>query len=55
MDKAGGLRNVVDTGSFAEARRQLRLSRSAVGKCVAELEQSLGVVFAEILPTSGLA
>jgi DNA-binding transcriptional LysR family regulator len=46
MDKVAGLRafvKVVETGSFAEAGRQLRLSRSAVSKYVAELEQSLGV------------
>lgn len=46
MDKVASLRafvKVVETGSFAEAGRQLRLSRSAVSKYVAELEQSLGV------------
>jgi DNA-binding transcriptional LysR family regulator len=46
MDKVASLRafvKVIETGSFAEAGRQLRLSRSAVSKYVAELEQSLGV------------
>jgi DNA-binding transcriptional LysR family regulator len=46
MDKVASLRafvKVVETGSFAEAGRQLRLSRSAISKYVAELEQSLGV------------
>ncbi|RZN16447.1 LysR family transcriptional regulator [Bradyrhizobium sp. Leo121] len=46
MDKVASLRafvRVVETGSFAEAGRQLRLSRSAVSKYVAELEESLGV------------
>ena len=46
MDKVASLRafvKVVETGSFAEAGRQLRLSRSAVSKYIAELEQSLGV------------
>jgi len=46
MDKLSSLRafvKVVETGSFAEAGRQLRLSRSAVSKYVAELEESLGV------------
>ena len=46
MDKVASLRafvKVVETGSFAGAGRQLRLSRSAVSKYVAELEQSLGV------------
>jgi DNA-binding transcriptional LysR family regulator len=46
MDKVASLRafvKVVETGSFTEAGRQLRLSRSAVSKYVAELEQSLGV------------
>jgi DNA-binding transcriptional LysR family regulator len=45
MDKLGSLRafvKVVETGSFAEAGRQLRLSRSAISKYVGELEQSLG-------------
>ena len=45
MDKVASLRTfvkVVDTRSFAEAGRQLRLSRSAVSKYVAELEQSPG-------------
>jgi DNA-binding transcriptional LysR family regulator len=46
MDKVASLRafvKVVETGNFAEAGRQLRLSRSAISKYVAELEQSLGV------------
>ncbi len=46
MDKVASLRafvKVVETGSFAEAGRQLRLSRSAISKQIAELEQSLGV------------
>ena len=46
MDKVASLRafvKVVETGSFAEAGRQLRLSRSAISKYVAELERSLGV------------
>jgi hypothetical protein len=33
---------VVETGSFTEAGRQLRLSRSAISTYVAELEHSLG-------------
>lgn len=46
MDKLTSLRafaKVVELGSFAEAGRTLRLSRSAVSKYVAELEQDLGV------------
>lgn len=46
MDKIASLKafvKVVETGSFAAAGRQLRLSRSAISKYVAELEQSLGV------------
>ncbi|XUM24069.1 LysR family transcriptional regulator [Bradyrhizobium oligotrophicum S58] len=46
MDKLGSLRafvKVVESGSFAEAGRQLRLSRSAISKYIGELEQSLGV------------
>ena len=46
MDKLVSLRafvKVVELGSFSEAGRQLRLSRSAISKYVAELEQSLGV------------
>lgn len=46
MDKVASLRafvKVVENGSFAEAGRQLRLSRSAVSKYIAELEESLGV------------
>jgi len=44
MDKLASLRafvKVVETGSFAEAGRQLRLSRSAISKYVAELEQAI--------------
>lgn len=46
MDKLAGLRafvKVVELGSFSEAGRQLRLSRSAISKYVAELENDLGV------------
>jgi DNA-binding transcriptional LysR family regulator len=46
MDKLGSLRafvKVVELGSFSEAGRQLRLSRSAVSKYIAELEDDLGV------------
>jgi DNA-binding transcriptional LysR family regulator len=46
MDKVASIRafvKVIETGSFAEAGRQLRLSRSAVSKYVAEPEQSVGV------------
>jgi DNA-binding transcriptional LysR family regulator len=46
MDKLSSLRafvKVVELGSFSEAGRQLRLSRSAISKYVSELEQSLGV------------
>jgi len=46
MDKLDSLRafvKVVELGSFSEAGRQLRLSRSAISKYVAELEESLGV------------
>lgn len=46
MDKLASLRafvNVVDLGSFAEAGRKLRLSRSAVSKYVGDLERELGV------------
>ncbi|TPQ31914.1 LysR family transcriptional regulator [Bradyrhizobium guangdongense] len=46
MDKVASLRafvKVVDSGSFAEAGRQLRLSRSAISKYIADLEESLGV------------
>lgn len=46
VDKLASLRafvKVVELGSFAEAGRTLRLSRSAVSKYVAELEQDLGV------------
>ena len=34
---------VVELGSFSEAARQLRLSRSAISKYVSDLEQDLGV------------
>jgi DNA-binding transcriptional LysR family regulator len=46
VDKLGSLRafvKVVELGSFSEAGRQLRLSRSAVSKYIAELEDDLGV------------
>jgi DNA-binding transcriptional LysR family regulator len=46
MDKLTSLRafvKVVELGSFSEAARQLRLSRSVVSKYVGELEQDLGV------------
>ena len=46
MDKLASLRafvKVVELGSFSEAGRQLRLSRSAVSKYVADLEDDLGV------------
>ncbi|MDB5620746.1 LysR family transcriptional regulator [Tardiphaga sp.] len=46
MDKLSSLRafvKVVELGSFSEAGRQMRLSRSAISKYVSELEQSLGV------------
>jgi DNA-binding transcriptional LysR family regulator len=46
MDKLNSLRafvKVVELGSFSEAGRQLRLSRSAISKYVSELEQELGV------------
>jgi len=46
VDKLGSLRafvKVVELGSFSEAGRQLRLSRSAVSKYVADLENDLGV------------
>jgi len=46
MDKLASLRafvKVVELGSFSEAGRQMRLSRSAISKYVSELEQSLGV------------
>jgi DNA-binding transcriptional LysR family regulator len=46
MDKLNSLRafvKVVELGSFSEAGRQLRLSRSAISKYVSELEQDLGV------------
>ena len=44
MDKLSSLRafvKVVETSSFSEAGRRLRLSRSAVSKYVAELEEDL--------------
>lgn len=46
MDKLTNMRaftKVVDTGSFSEAARSLRLSRSAISKYVIELETDLGV------------
>jgi DNA-binding transcriptional LysR family regulator len=46
MDKLNSLRafvKVVELGSFSEAGRQLRLSRSAISKYIGELEQDLGV------------
>jgi len=46
MDKLAGMRafvKVVEHGSFSDAARSLRLSRSAVSKYVMELEQDLGV------------
>jgi DNA-binding transcriptional LysR family regulator len=46
MDKLASLRafvKVVELGSFSEAGRQLRLSRSAISKYIGDLEQSLGV------------
>jgi DNA-binding transcriptional LysR family regulator len=46
MDKLGSLRaftKVVELGSFSEAGRALRLSRSAVSKYINDLENELGV------------
>jgi DNA-binding transcriptional LysR family regulator len=46
MDRFSSIRafvKVVEHGSFSEAARSLRLSRSAVSKYVMELEQELGV------------
>lgn len=46
MDKLAALRafvKVVETGSFSEAGRQMRLSRSAISKHIADLEHDLGV------------
>lgn len=46
MDKLASLRafvKVVEASSFSEAGRRLRLSRSAVSKYVADLEEELGV------------
>jgi DNA-binding transcriptional LysR family regulator len=46
LDKLASLRafvKVVETGSFSEAGRDLRLSRSAISKYVADLEDNLGV------------
>jgi DNA-binding transcriptional LysR family regulator len=46
VDKLSAMRafvKVVEHGSFSEAARSLRLSRSAVSKYVIELEQELGV------------
>jgi DNA-binding transcriptional LysR family regulator len=46
MDKLTSLRalvKVVELGSFSEAGRKLRLSRSAISKYIADLERDLGV------------
>lgn len=46
MDKLSSLRafvKVVELGSFSEAGRALRLSRSAISKYIADLERDLGV------------
>src|ERR1700736_5052295 len=46
MDKLTSIRafvKVVELGSFSEAARHLRTSRSAISKYVGDLEQSLGV------------
>jgi DNA-binding transcriptional LysR family regulator len=46
MDKLTSIRafvKVVELGSFSEAARHLRMSRSAISKYVSDLEQSLGV------------
>ena len=46
MDKLASIRaftKVVAQGSFSEAARELRLSRSAVSKYVIDLEEELGV------------
>lgn len=46
MDKLTSMRaftRVVDTGSFSEAARSMRLSRSAISKYVIDLETELGV------------
>ncbi|MCK9919214.1 LysR family transcriptional regulator [Microbacteriaceae bacterium K1510] len=46
MDKLSSLKafvKVVELGSFSEAGRQLRLSRSAISKYIADLENDLGV------------
>src|SRR5260370_30874467 len=43
LDSRRALEKVVELGSFSEAGRQLRLSRSAVSKYVADLENDLGV------------
>jgi DNA-binding transcriptional LysR family regulator len=46
VDKLASLRafvKVAELGSFSEAGRQLRLSRSAISKYVADLEKDLGV------------
>ena len=46
MDKLTSIRaftRVVDLGSFSEAARSLRLSRSAISKYVIDLEEELGV------------
>lgn len=46
MDKIASLRaftKVVDLGSFSEAAREMRLSRSAISKQIMDLERELGV------------
>ena len=46
MDKLTSLRafvKIVEVGSFSEAARQLRLSRSAISKYIKDLEHDLGV------------
>jgi DNA-binding transcriptional LysR family regulator len=46
MDKLTSMRaftRVVDTGSFSEAARSMRLSRSAISKYILDLEADLGV------------
>lgn len=46
MDKLACIRaftKVIEQGSFSDAAREMRLSRSAVSKYVIELEENLGV------------
>jgi hypothetical protein len=55
MDKLTSLRafvKVVELGSFSEAGRQLRLSRSAISKYVSDLEEELGVQLLNRTPRS---